>query len=87
VVTIGFYKVSCRWEDFIMTVAHTHIDQDSRFIGMAQAIRFSSMGELMLRRWVKEGRLRLYKVSRKKVLIDRLELEAAIRANAVLNGD
>jgi excisionase family DNA binding protein len=54
---------------------------------MAQAIRFSSVGELMLRRWVKEGKLRLYKVSKKKVLIDKAELETAIRANAVLNGD
>jgi excisionase family DNA binding protein len=59
-------------------------ESEQRFLsGYPAAARYSGMSESVLRRLVDNGRLHVYRPTERKVLFDKVELDALILGSAV----
>lgn len=55
---------------------------EQRWLNFGEAARYSGISAESLRRLVRAGRLRVFRPTERKVLIDRAELDAFIEASA-----
>jgi excisionase family DNA binding protein len=60
----------------------TEIGSEPRYLSLGGAARYTTLSVGTLRRLLREGKLRGFRPSGRRVLIDRAELDALVRASA-----